>query len=258
MRVAFHLVQARREKLAALLKKHGYLSIGELCQRLDISEATARRDLAVLKQQKVIKRTYGGALGGFDDRFPSFSERRSKEAEAKKKIGRAAARLIEPNGVYYFDCGTTIFALAEAFCAQPRLPVTIVTCSIPVGELLAGIPGIKAYLLAGRILSRQSILLGEAACKSLAFWDFDMAFLSAEAINEHGIWNSDEAIVEQQKAALLRCKRHVFCVDGSKLGGSAPHFLLPWKGVDHVSTNLASGKLSAAGIRLTKSQYLQA
>src|SRR5882757_7130929 len=98
MKVALHIVKARREQLAELLKRHRYLSVTDLCERLNISEATARRDLAILKKDKRIQRTYGGALGEFDDRFPSFSERRSKEANPKRTLTEAAAALIKPNG----------------------------------------------------------------------------------------------------------------------------------------------------------------
>jgi len=48
MRVPLHVVEARREKLAALIDRHRYLPVHELCRRLGVSEATARRDLASL------------------------------------------------------------------------------------------------------------------------------------------------------------------------------------------------------------------
>ena len=43
MRVPIHVVEARREKLAALIERYRYLPVGELCRHLGVSEATARR-----------------------------------------------------------------------------------------------------------------------------------------------------------------------------------------------------------------------
>ena len=145
MKVPLHVVQARRERLAQIIEHHRYLPVKELCRRLAVSEATLRRDLAALVQEKKITRTYGGALHEFNDRFPSFRQRRGQAARAKGKIAKAALAFIEPNRTYFFDSGTTIFAVAEAFRDQPVTPVTIVTSNLPVGEMLASIPGVQVF-----------------------------------------------------------------------------------------------------------------
>jgi len=256
MKVALHIVEARREQLAALLKKHRYLSVTEVCRRLKVSEATARRDLASLKQEKKITRTHGGALVDFDDRFPSFSQRRNAQTAGKRKIGRLAAALLKPGGTYYLDCGTTVYALATALSESPRVPVTIVTCSLPVGELLAEVPGVNTYLLGGQLLHRQSLLGGEVAQRNLAAWKFDVAFLSAEAMDRHGIWNSNPVIVALQKTVLERSSRHAFCIDRSKLGRHAPHFLLPWKELSLLVSDAGANELSSAGVSLKDRQRL--
>ena len=258
MKVPLHIVQARRERLAQLLGQHRYLPVKELCSRLDVSEATVRRDLAALVREKKVTRTYGGALHEFNDRFPSFRERQSHASRGKAKTVRAALPLFEPNRTYFFDSGTTIFALAEAFRDHPVTPVTIVTSNLPVGEMLASIPGVQVFQLAGQLLHLQSTLLGETAQKSLEFWNFDVAFLSTEGMDAQGLWNSQAAIVEQQKVVLRRSRRTVFCIDGSKLNRQAPHFLLPWSEVDLLLTDLPNAKLIRAGIDLPESRRVPA
>ena len=254
MKVPLHIVLARRERLAQIIGQHRYLPVKELCRRLEVSEATLRRDLAALVQEKKITRTYGGALSEFNDRFPSFRERQGQGARAKAKIAAAALAFFEPNRTYFFDSGTTIFAIAEAFRDHPVTPVTIVTSNLPVGEMLASIPGVQVFQLAGQLLHLQSTLLGETAQKSLEFWKFDLAFLSAEGMDAEGVWNSQAAIVEQQKVLLSRTGRNVFCLDSSKLKRRAPHFLLPWAQVDFLLTDLTPAKLQRAGIELRDRQ----
>ena len=254
MKVPFHIVQARRERLAQLLEQHRYLPVKELCRRLGVSEATARRDLAALVGEKKIKRTHGGALSEFNDRFPSFRERQCKGAPAKAKIARATITLMEPHGTYFLDSGTTICAVAEAFCNHPVTPLTIVTSNLPVAEMLAAIPDVQVFMVAGQLLHLQSTLLGETAQRSLEFWRFDTAFLSAEAMNPAGIWNSQAAIVDQQRVVLERSIRAVFCIDGSKLNREAPHFLVPWDKVDVLVTDVSAERLAKAGITLRDSQ----
>ena len=251
-----HMVHARRAKLAALLEQHRFLPVKELCKQLGISEATARRDLAALVEEKKITRTFGGALKEFNDRFPSFRERQSQFSRGKARIAQTALSLIEQGKTYFFDSGTTIHSIAKAFCEAPVTPVKIVTSNLPVGEMLAALPGVEVFLLAGQLLHLQSTLLGQTALRSLEFWHFDRAFLSAEAMTTSGIWNSQLAIVEQQKVVMRRSSRHVFCLDGSKLERQAPHFLIGWDEVEALITDLPLKKLVAAGIPLDPSRYL--
>ena len=253
-----HVVLARRERLAHLLEQHRYLPVKELCRRLGVSEATARRDLAALVGEKKITRTYGGALHEFNDRFPSFRERQGQGTRAKGKIAKAALAFFEPNRTYFFDSGTTICAVAEAFRDHPVTPVTVVTSNLPVGEMLASIPGVQVFQLAGQLLHLQSTLLGETAQKSLEFWNFDVAFLSAEGMDARGVWNSQAAIVELQRVVLRRTGQNVFCIDGSKLNRQAPHFLVGWDEVDVLLTDVSNEKLVRAGITLGQSQRARA
>ena len=248
MRVPLHIVEARRDKLANLIETHRYLPLKELCDRLGVSVATARRDLAELAKRNVVKRTHGGALAEFNERFPSFNERRSLGGVGKQKVAKAAARFIEPGGTYFLDSGTTIFAMAEYLREAPAAPVTIVTSNLPVGELLAGVEGVSVYLTAGQILGRQSVLLGETALHSLRFWNFDIAFLSAEAANADGVWNSQEAIVEMQRVAMERSKRVLLCLAETKIGATAPQSLATWDRIDTLLTDARPERLRRAGI----------
>lgn len=248
MRVPLHIVEARRDKLANLIETHRYLPLKELCERLGVSEATARRDLAELAKRNVVKRTHGGALAEFNERFPSFNERRSLGGVGKRQVAKAAARFIEPGGTYFLDAGTTIFAMAEFIREAPVSPATIVTSNLPVGELLADVEGLSVFLTSGQILSRQSVLLGETALHSMQFWSFDIAFLSAEAANADGVWNSQEAIVEMQRVAMERSKRVLLCLDDSKIGIDAPQTLASWDKIDILLTDAKAERLLRAGI----------
>ena len=248
MRVPLHIVEARRDKLANLIETHRYLPLRELCKRLNVSEATARRDLAELARRNLVTRTHGGALAEFNERFPSFNERRSLGGRPKRRVAKAAVRFIQPGGTYFLDSGTTIFAVAEFLRETPPVPATIVTPNLPIGELLAGVEGLSVYLTGGQILARQSVLLGETARQSLGLWNFDIAFLSAEAANAQGVWNSQEAIVEQQRVAIERSSRVLLCLDSSKIGTSAPQHLAHWDQLDTLLTDAPNESLLRAGI----------
>src|SRR5262245_16806902 len=52
---------ARRLAIRRALTARGAVSVDELCREFDASPATIRRDLAALRDQALIERTFGGA-----------------------------------------------------------------------------------------------------------------------------------------------------------------------------------------------------
>jgi DeoR/GlpR family transcriptional regulator of sugar metabolism len=77
MKVARHIIEARREAIAKLLSKVGYVPVLEICKQFNVSEATARRDLTELESQRRITRTHGGALSDFNRNFPPLARSRT-------------------------------------------------------------------------------------------------------------------------------------------------------------------------------------
>jgi DeoR/GlpR family transcriptional regulator of sugar metabolism len=259
MKVAAHVVNGRRERLAQLLRSQGYLPLAEVCERLRISPATARRDLAALESARAITRTYGGALMEYDQRFASFRERQQANRERKARIARAALALIKPGATCFMDAGTTMFALAEAIMAAAALrPLTVVTNNLSVAEHLAAAEHIDVEVVGGRFASRQRVLLGDKAERSLKLWRFDVAFLGAEGIDGEGLWNSQADVVAFQRQVAAKTPRVAYCVDASKLAQRAPEFLLPWAKIDRLVTDASLEQLRSAGIPALKRQVLAA
>jgi len=257
VKVALHLVEARRDRLAGLLKQHRYLPLSQLCKRLNISEATARRDLTALVKAKRITRTYGGALSDFSNTFASFAERQGKAETAKRRIAKSALRHLKPGTTCYIDAGTTMLYLADALRRNPVSSITIATNNLPVAEVLAEVEGLEVHLIGGLLLGRQSVLLGDKACEGALRWKFDLAFLGAEGMTERGLFNSQEDVVRYQRIVASRSNRVAFCVDATKLGHEAAQFLLPWSRIDLLLTDASSRILKDAGITL-KSNQLEA
>ncbi len=256
MKVAFHIVQERRERLARLLRAHGYLPLGELCSRLSISPATARRDLVALARDRAITRTYGGAISEYDQAFASFRERQGEQRSRKLRIARAALSLLQPGATCFLDAGTTIHVLAELIAASTLRPLTVVTNNIPVAEALSGLEQVGIDLIAGRYAARQRVVLGAKAQRSVRLWRLDCAFLSAEGMDAEGLWNSQADVVALQRTVAEMSPLTAFCIDASKVGRRAPEFLLPWSGVDRLVTDAAPSVLRDAGIPTLRRQLL--
>ncbi|MDR1190666.1 MAG: DeoR/GlpR family DNA-binding transcription regulator [Verrucomicrobiales bacterium] len=228
MRVPIEIVRARRERVARLLRENRYLGVRDLCARLDISEATARRDLAALAEAKRITRTHGGALADFNLRFPSFQQRLTLAAAGKRWIAEEAVVQVRAGMTVYLDAGTTIYMLARLLLERDIRPLTVVTASLPVADLLADGDGIKVILVGGEFLRRQSVLVGKTTWRTLGGFAYDLAAMSVEGVNAAGLWNTQAEITRAQRTVLRRARRVLVCVDAAKLGRSAPIFLAKW------------------------------
>ncbi|GAB4172768.1 MAG: DeoR/GlpR family DNA-binding transcription regulator [Terrimicrobiaceae bacterium] len=256
MKVPLHIVQARREKLEKLLASERYLPISEVRKQLGISEATARRDLAALEREGRITRTRGGALGEFNDRFPSYSERQRRGARSKSRMAAAALTVLRPGGTYFFDSGTTVSYLADALAEKPPGPMRILTVNLPAAEVLAAHREIEVHLTGGQMLPRQSVLLGGGAIRSIEGWTFDAAFLSAEGMDGEGLWNSQLSIVAHQHAVVRRARKNIFLMDRTKANHRAAHFLLPWGAVDCVLSDATRETMAGMGREALQAHWL--
>ena len=248
MKVATSIILARRKSLAKLLENR-YLPLAEVCAKLGISQATARRDLRVLVREKKITRTYGGALGNFDATFTSFADRRTQDQDVKAQLARTARKFIRENTTCFFDSGTTVFALAEELYREPVEGLCAVTNSLPVAEML-GRAKMEVHLLGGRFLQRQSILLGPAARQSARQWKFDLVFLGAEGFSQAGIWASEPEVAAFQKTLVAQAKEVVVCAHAVKLDRETGVFLAPWSSKFHLVTDVPAAKRSRRGLPL--------
>ncbi len=258
MKVPLHIVKARRERLALMLRQQQYLPLAEVCARLGISEATARRDLVALEQDHAITRTRGGAISEYNRRFPSFRDRLEHGYARKQRIAEAARLRITAGQTIWLDGGTTCYAVAQAIASNPLDDLTIVTNNLPAAELLADHEQIAVHLLGGQYFRRSSILAGGHALAAVASWRFHTAFLGAEGLTSEGLWNSVGDVVTLQKAVAAAAEETIFCVDAEKVGKQAAVFLLPLSQIQQLLTDASPATLAAARVKLPKKTVLAA
>src|SRR5918911_1080624 len=131
------LPEQRQRRIAMLVRETGGVTVAGLEQELGVSTATARRDLAVLERQGKVKRTHGGAvLPGVAQHEDSFQQRLGEAVEAKKRLARAAVRLLGADETVFIDSSTTAYyATRRMLAAAPY--VTYLTNLVPVMDLFS-------------------------------------------------------------------------------------------------------------------------
>jgi len=259
MRVPRHIVDQRQARLRDLIRTDGFLPIAEICRRLGVSEATARRDLASVAAHGHITRTRGGALADYNASFASHGERATRARTAKGRIARAALKAFPPRGLVFLDAGTTVQAVARLLVNRRSFDgLRIVTNSLPVATMLGGTRGLELHVLGGTFLNRQSALLGRDAVRALTDWHFDAAFLGAEGFDPEGVTNSHAELAAFQRGVLGRASVGFFLLDSTKLGRSTPHRVAPWSDGIRLITDASPAQVARAGIELPAVQRVHA
>ena len=81
---------ARWNALLEILTESGRVSVEDAAEKLDVSQATIRRDFDQLAQQQMITRTRGGAVANGVSYDLPLRYKTAKHAPEKQRIGAAA------------------------------------------------------------------------------------------------------------------------------------------------------------------------
>lgn len=76
----------RLDEIVRVVDEHGYVSVADLSEILQVSEMTIRRDLAMLDDEKRIHRTYGGAASRRTDGFSAPEGQQGLEELEKAEV----------------------------------------------------------------------------------------------------------------------------------------------------------------------------
>ncbi len=216
------LNKEREMEIVEILKiKGGFVTVKELCERLFASESSIRRDLKVLEQRGIIKRSYGGAsMRGSFSNIATFSSRTRINTEAKKQIAKKAADLIEDGNIVFLDQSSTCFYLANELINKSS--VTVITNNIEIIMLLSSTS--LRIIASGGALSdeNRNCLIGGDACRTFQGIYADLCFFSVNAVSNEGlITDCSIEEINVRNTMLKNADKCVLLCDSSKLGKRA-------------------------------------
>src|SRR3954467_13288018 len=108
------LSEERRSIVAEWLQSEGAVTVTDLQSGFGVSPMTARRDLAILADRGVARRTHGGAvLPSIAARENSYAHRLRDAPEAKKRLAEDAFALLSPGETVFLDASSTTSFLAR-------------------------------------------------------------------------------------------------------------------------------------------------
>ncbi|MEU5693923.1 DeoR/GlpR family DNA-binding transcription regulator [Actinosynnema sp. NPDC020468] len=229
----------RKRRILARARADGRVDVAEIAAELAVAQETVRRDLRLLDDHGLVRRTHGGALpvesAGYETglKFRSVSM-----VPEKRRIAKAAADRLGDAETVFIDEGFTPQLVAEAL--PTSRPLTVITASLPTAAAMSEVPSASVLLLGGRVRGRTLATVDHWATRMLADMVIDLAYIGANGITrEHGLTTPDPAVGAVKAQALTSARRRVFVGVHTKFGVSSFHRFASVSDLEAVVTDAA-------------------
>ena len=188
--------EERQRRILTRARSNGLVEVTEAADDLQVAPETVRRDLRLLEQRGLVRRTHGGAYpvesAGFET---NLAKRATALLAEKRRIATAAVECLGDAETVFIDEGFTPQLIAGALPHDRAL--TVVTASLPVAAVIAPVDQLTVLLLGGRVRGRTLATVDHWASQMLAGFVIDLAFVGANGISrKHGLTTPDPAVAD--------------------------------------------------------------
>ncbi len=251
----------RGERIMRALLRAGDITVEELVKQVGSSAPSIRRDLTRLEKRGLALRTHGGAtlveplLYEPFRHDTSFQARELRSAEQKRRIGLAAAEMIEEKQTVGLTAGTTTTQIGRSL--RHRRGIHVVTNALNIGMELCNQPAIRTTITGGTLAWAWTFALaGQAALNTLKDMYLDRVFLGVTGFDlERGATTLEVEEATVSRAMIGQAQQVIVVADSTKVGIVSPALICPANAVHVLVTdsNLEEEKraaIEAAGIRV--------
>jgi DeoR/GlpR family transcriptional regulator of sugar metabolism len=245
------LSEQRYEEIYHLLEREGSVRTITLCDALQTSRETIRRDLENMEAKGMLRRIRGGAMKietaqEKNMSYTSFRMRRDENFQYKEAVAFEALNYISEGQVIALDSGTTSLFLAKAVKARFR-SLTVVTNSFAVAQELAGAEGITLILTGGVYRADEEAFVSDIAALIFSKINVDIFFLTTCEISvERGITYQRMDEISVQNKMMEAAERTIVVADSSKLGTNS---LVKMCGIEEISMIITDSGVSSGQVR---------
>jgi DeoR/GlpR family transcriptional regulator of sugar metabolism len=238
MRIKNSLSNAERlDRLLQFLENTNHVTVDLVRQEFKVSAATARRDLDLLNKQGLIQRVHGGAIALHKSppESPVFL-RMAVQADCKRRIGIAAASLVNPGETLFLGSGTTTLEVAKNIKSIAEL--TVITNSLLVVNELMGVKNLTLVDLGGIIRYSEYSMIGNLTEAALSGLFADKVIIGIRGIDlKQGLTNHylPESVTDRQ--ILQIGKKIIIVADHTKCGEVSTSRVAPISIVDTLVTD---------------------
>lgn len=209
------LISERHQKILNFVNKEKFVSVTKLLENFYISEATIRRDLAVLENKGLLTRTRGGAMAiESSSSEKSILLREQLLIKEKRMIAQTALPFFKDGRSFFIDPSTTVGQLIPLLA--PYKNITVITNGISNALLLSSYNH-QTILVGGHVSARTNSTLGSTTVTEIQNFHCDVFVFSCSGLSiDNGLTeiNMEQSIAKQNM--LSHSKLHILLADHTK------------------------------------------
>ncbi len=227
--------EERREEILHILENENRVMIVDLCNKFNTSSVTIRKDLALLEQEGLLKRTHGGAIKN-KSLFPglALNEKEKLHLDEKMRIAKEAAKLISEGDTIIIDSGSTTTLLAKEI--KNIKGITVITNAINIASDLFQ-SDIEVILTGGVLQKETSTLIGPLADEVLQKISAGKLFHGVDGIDfEVGLTTPNIVEAKTSRTMMDVAGEKILLVDSSKFGRRSLGVISKIKDIDKIIT----------------------
>jgi DeoR/GlpR family transcriptional regulator of sugar metabolism len=212
------LGEPRRMKILEWLQEQGSARVRELAEAFSVSEVTIRQDLERLENEGHVVREHGGAyLKSVPQQVRAMALHHLINMDAKRRIGRAAAGLVEDGETIILDSGSTTTEMAMHLADRQHL--TVITNALNIALVLGASPTCTVHMPGGQFKAPTLSLSGERSADYFKGLFTQKLFLATGAVSfQAGLTFPAIADIAVKRAMIRTASRVYLLADSSKIG----------------------------------------
>lgn len=215
-------IEERHQEIAEFIRQNGKILISEITEKYGISDESARRDLRILEQKGMCKRTHGGAIKLQQVGLRASVDRNFEKMpvyDNYKTIAREAAKYIRENDTIYLTGGS--FGYIMLSFLPKDIHYTIVVNSVDLGKELRAWDNADVYIVGGKMRQSGSIV-DSLATEFVSRIHFDICFITGAGLTAaFGLSNGTDETAAFQRKVLENSRKRVLLMPSAKVGVDA-------------------------------------
>lgn len=217
-------MEERQQEILKKIVETGRITIAEITEQYGISSESARRDLRLLDEKGLCKRTHGGAikLGMVDDRPPRNRDMRNMERIPNyDEIAKIAASMVKEGETIYITSGSLGFLMINYLPRDIRY--TIVINSPVMADMVKFWDNIEVYVVGGKMRMHGTGSIVDAMARNfVSQLNFDKAFITGAGVDaKFGFSNATAETADFQRTVVEHSRKNILMMPSNKVGCKA-------------------------------------
>lgn len=213
-------IEERHQAILDIIRQNGRVSINEIQEKFDVSAESARRDLRILEEKGLLKRTHGGAIPilSVGYRPPRKRIENMTVFDNYAAIAKRAAGFIRANDIVYLTGGSFGFIILDYL--PKDINYTLVLNSVTLAARLTDWDNITVYIVGGKMRMHDcATLVDSMATAFVKNLHFDISLITGGGLTaDFGLSNGTDETASFQRAVIEHSRKKILLMPSHKLG----------------------------------------